>query len=351
MRVIELDLFRFIAAFGVVLYHYVAWFSSDYPQGSIVIDNVAELTQFGFLGVPLFFMISGFVILASAMHRTNTEFVASRIARLYPVYWLCVSITGLFILMGADIDKPLELKTYLINLTMLHSFIGVGSLDGVYWTLAKEIQFYFCIFLLMFFRVLKRVKIWLILWLLLTLSFMLFQQPFFMGWFITPEYSAFFIAGVCFYMLLKGDDSEFYIKCLYSSLILASVSTYHQAAGFLQYPTVLTRMICVLIVAIFYWFFWLVVNKKIQLKESKMLLTFGAMTYPLYLIHNVVGKFILDKLLSPLGPELAILTVRLIMLFASYLIYVLYEKRVSPQLKIVLFLVLNNIQSSFSRGK
>jgi peptidoglycan/LPS O-acetylase OafA/YrhL len=132
LRVIELDLFRFIAAFGVVLYHYVAWFSSDYPQGSIVIDNIAELTQFGFLGVPLFFMISGFVILASAMHRTSTEFVASRIARLYPVYWLCVSITGLFILMEADIDKPLELKTYLINLTMLQSFIGVGSLDGVY---------------------------------------------------------------------------------------------------------------------------------------------------------------------------------------------------------------------------
>jgi peptidoglycan/LPS O-acetylase OafA/YrhL len=70
-----------------VLYHYTA-------RGEITsFPLLAPLTQFGYLGVPLFFMISGFVISASAENRTPSEFVISRITRLFPAYWFGVAFT------------------------------------------------------------------------------------------------------------------------------------------------------------------------------------------------------------------------------------------------------------------
>src|SRR4051812_31838938 len=86
-RLPELDLLRFIAAVGVVLFHSTHWPSPRTP--------LANLCTFGFMGVPLFFTISGFVILMTAEKRNGLQFVNSRIARLYPSFWICVLLSTL----------------------------------------------------------------------------------------------------------------------------------------------------------------------------------------------------------------------------------------------------------------
>jgi len=50
----------------------------------------------GYLGVNLFFMISGFVILWTARDRTPSGFVLSRITRLYPEFWIGVRLRSPF---------------------------------------------------------------------------------------------------------------------------------------------------------------------------------------------------------------------------------------------------------------
>ncbi len=81
-RLVELDLMRFVAAVAVVLHHLVGSSFSWY-----------RATRLGFVGVELFFMISGFVILWTVNNKTGFEFVCSRISRLYPSFWICVCLT------------------------------------------------------------------------------------------------------------------------------------------------------------------------------------------------------------------------------------------------------------------
>ena len=46
--------------------------------------SLHQLSRYGYLGVELLFIISGFVILMTAYNRTIQSFVASQVARLYP---------------------------------------------------------------------------------------------------------------------------------------------------------------------------------------------------------------------------------------------------------------------------
>src|SRR3712207_8546071 len=89
-----LDVLRFGAAFAVLGFHFVA---RDSPAwGGAVPDSVAGVGQwalYGRLGVPLFFVISGFVILMSSWGKDVPTFTASRVGRLYPAYWVSVVLS------------------------------------------------------------------------------------------------------------------------------------------------------------------------------------------------------------------------------------------------------------------
>lgn len=333
MRVVELDLLRFFAAFGVVLYHYVAWFVLNHPKNSYVLEHLETVTRYGYLGVPAFFTISGFVILASAMNRNNIEFAVSRVTRLFPVYWVCVSLTAFSIFFTGSGNDLLNMGMYLVNLTMLQSFVGVASVDGVYWTLAKELQFYGCVFLLLTFRVIHHVRVWLSIWLLLTLVYKVFSQPFFMGMFISPEYSPFFIAGVALYMIRHEGPSFYYRLVLGLAIVLASFSIYDVTEEMTNYDDAYVKWVSIAITNLIFVIFYAISVQKIKLEIKPVYLVIGGLTYPLYLIHNVAGKIIMDKIVEPLGPELSILVSVILMLSVSFVLYQYYEKRVSSQFK------------------
>src|SRR5688572_28370593 len=84
-RMPALDLLRFLAAAAVMLYHYGFRGSAGADRYlEFRFDALGPVCRYGYLGVPLFFMISGFVILMSAVGKSPREFVATRAARLYP---------------------------------------------------------------------------------------------------------------------------------------------------------------------------------------------------------------------------------------------------------------------------
>lgn len=93
-----------------------------------------EWLTYGYLGVPLFFAISGFVIAASRNGKPISTFLIARLARLWPAFFLCMTATA--ILSSATIG------TYAINLTMVPRIFGVADIDPVYWSLMFEILFY-----------------------------------------------------------------------------------------------------------------------------------------------------------------------------------------------------------------
>ena len=54
--------------------------------------GVGALTQYGYLGVNMFFVISGFVILMTAWGRTVETFAISRVTRLFPGLLVSVAL-------------------------------------------------------------------------------------------------------------------------------------------------------------------------------------------------------------------------------------------------------------------
>src|SRR5262249_53213205 len=149
----------------------------------------------------LFFTISGFVIMLSAYGSKPFDFVVARIARLFPAFWTAVTLTAIFAVLLERGQRPISWPQYFANLTMVPGYLGFDNLDGVYWTLQTELKFYFLMFALIVTRLITRIRLWLTLWLLMVVSYRLFHQPFFLGWFITPFYSSYFIAGIAFYLI------------------------------------------------------------------------------------------------------------------------------------------------------
>lgn len=312
MRLQALDLIRFIAAIAVVLYHYLARSNPPFPQ-------LAAIAQFGYLGVPLFFMISGFVIAASAEQRTPWQFAIARAARLYPAYWAAVLFTSAIVwLLGTN---PPSVVQILANLTMLNDYAGIANIDGVYWTLQVELKFYACIFLLISLRLIHHYHIWLPIWALVTITYLITGQPSKMGWFINPGYSCYFISGICLYLIWKNKQSLSTNLTLGLSTLLCVFQAYHQASGFVSNSSHTSSLIASTLVVSFHSLFLLIALHKINLTNHPAYALLGGLTYPLYLLHNRPGKIFIEKATPYIGEGLAITLTTFVILFLSYLVY------------------------------
>ncbi len=310
-RLDALDLLRFFAAFAVLLYHFTARPGSDFEWLSVV-------TQFGYLGVPLFFMISGFVIALSANGRSAYQFAVSRVARLYPALWVCIlcSVTISAVLAGDRID-PLQI---LANMTLLNNYLGYEDFDVVLWTLHAELKFYGCVFLLVALGLFKRYRLWMGAWLAMTVLWHTTGQPGFMGWFISPGWSPYFIIGVVAYQMRCNRMDWFNGLVLTISLGLAAVHGFHRVSGFVRDASLVDASMASLLTLGAAALVLAVTSGRLSLRPSPRVALAGAMTYPLYLIHNRAGKAVIDSLLPAVPEWLAVTGATVIVLALSYAI-------------------------------
>ena len=117
-----------------------------------------EAFAIGGHGVEVFFVLSGFVIAYSlrAFQFTGIEiasFAARRQVRLDPIYWFCILTVLLAALVESFVPglvaEPFPgVATVVTNFFYVHRILGYPSLIGVSWTLCIEIQFYL-VFVLM----------------------------------------------------------------------------------------------------------------------------------------------------------------------------------------------------------
>ena len=139
-----LDLVRFLAALSVMFYHLCYWKNGQIP---IEANDTNNFWWFGWVGVQVFFVLSGYVIAFSASNATSISFAKSRFLRLLPTIWICAAITfTLKIFWGVDL-KTSDLITQLVSTLFINPF-GI-HMDVVYWTLTVECVFYLLIFLIL----------------------------------------------------------------------------------------------------------------------------------------------------------------------------------------------------------
>ncbi len=112
-RFYEIDLLRFLAALSVVIYHYTFRAYGVGNLSPIPYLEMSRFTRYGYLGVELFFIISGYVILLSVQGKTVRQFFISRVQRLYPAFWVACTLTFLVVrIWGNGSTNALSLLTH-----------------------------------------------------------------------------------------------------------------------------------------------------------------------------------------------------------------------------------------------
>jgi peptidoglycan/LPS O-acetylase OafA/YrhL len=129
-----LTIARFFAAMWVVLYHCGGW-----P------DEIMLVIGAGGIGVPFFFILSGFVLAYTARDLTSSSgrrnFYVRRVARIYPVYLLAWALYGVWLIAHEEQRSALSGG---LTATLLQSWVpGMhGEWNSPAWSLSVEALFY-----------------------------------------------------------------------------------------------------------------------------------------------------------------------------------------------------------------
>lgn len=294
MRLYVLDGLRFGAAFAVVLFHFTARDHSRWSGGlpSEVFPALSEVTRYGYVGVHLFFVISGFVILMSAWGRTIPDFIGSRAGRLFPVFWTVVLMTAALRALWPTFTAR-SASDVAVNLTMLSEPLGVPAVDGVYWTLWVELQFYVLIGLLIAAGITeRRIVTWSSVASVAS-AIAYLSDPSLGATFTILGWMPLFSAGMMLYLLYQFGYSRTRVGALAMNTVLAAgVAGLHQAGSvdaIMQDGGVNGWVMAGLVAATIGLVALAVLPARVQRVNWRFLGVVGALTYPLYLIHEYFG--------------------------------------------------------------
>ena len=280
-----LDFVRFISAIAVVFYH---TFSFSY----------------GRLGVYLFFIISGFVIYFS-LRKGIKDYVISRFLRLYPLFWVCCTITYVVTFLYGE---NLPIKRYFISMLLFNDGKMLTMVDGSYWTLTFELLFYFYIGVFVWLFGTKKLEWFYILWLAISfLSFYLKIDQHIVIKLLSVRFAPYFaFGGVLALMVDRYTISTYKTKLMHGGLLIISsllplyisaklraqqgmITNFTGSFDSGEMRVVLSFFVIVPVV-VYLSRFSFAKTKKI----SSICFTLGGITYPLYLLHWKIGNLVIS---------------------------------------------------------
>lgn len=294
MKRLELiDFARFFAAIMVVFFHYTY---NGIANGKVTsmdpFSSFSAVSRYGYLGVDLFFMISGYVIFFSAKSNTAAQFAFSRFLRLYPAYWVAVLLTSVFSFYIGSNAMSTDLKTTLINLTMFQSFFDIKDVDGVYWTLVYELKFYFFIFAILMFGLREKLNAIIKTWSLLIFASQILNIEAISS---IGGYYSYFVAGALLSIVRDSKKSIDYVFLALTFFSCAMIST-----EYVSYVNKITtanynNIVVLFILFLFFVFFLFQNTSYAQNKKFHYSKVAGSLTYPVYLIHAHIGYMLINK--------------------------------------------------------
>lgn len=113
-----------------------------YPHDAAYVRLIAHPWNFGTFGVEIFFVISGFVILPSAMRYSAREFAGRRFLRLYPLFFV---LSVLFVALNHMTNAYPGVndgRSIIAGFLFLNLFTGTEQLTPNAWSLSFEVAFY-----------------------------------------------------------------------------------------------------------------------------------------------------------------------------------------------------------------
>jgi len=359
-RIELLDSFRFIAILGVMLCHFTRAWLYVYPCG----NGFQHVFEYGYLGVQFFFMISGFVISYTLENTPNLlSFYRNRFIRLFPPMLLCSLITFITVRLLDDhylLRNAHELKNLVPGLTFINPALWTlvtktkfNWLNGSYWSLWVEIQFYVissAVYFLSkkhFFRNMLLVGIAVSIIKYIPINLLNNHKEyveshslhtFFEGWRYGDElfnisfHIAWFLQGVIFYQLYKGFKMRQNISVAIWSLIALFCLVRDTRVFF---PKAFNEMMIACFVMFALFLLMIYRNKYLSFLKGAFLTRIGVISYSIYLIHEEIGVLLINKYSKYFGNWSGLLPFMVIVIVICFaeLSYRFYERRVALALK------------------
>lgn len=314
-----LDPLRGVAALWVFAFHYhfSESFQSTFPRFYSVL-------KLGDLGVPMFFVISGFCITAAArttVHKAQpcSHFLYRRVRRIYPTFWCSILVV---VALPFVIEALSSLKTGQysppsadnLNLGFLRydftDWLGVISLakvfevdpeatslqhkfttvNAVYWTLAIEVQFYLVVAIALLFR--RKFYTGIVVATFISLAAAAYPPLYDSGIFF--PYWWMFALGVLLYVLVEREITPMRVFGPYRMAILAVV-----CVGLISYLWYVPHdapfrggVFAILFLAFLFMAYNVQSNSHQHWRLARVVVAtagiLGAMSYSIYLIHGRV---------------------------------------------------------------
>ncbi|MFB6512417.1 acyltransferase family protein [Streptomyces virginiae] len=351
-RLAVLDGIRVLAALGVLFYHYFALESAWGKAPAEVFPHAHRFAVYGWLGVEIFFLVSGFVICMSAWGRSVGDFAMSRISRLFPAYWAAVAFTSLVLFLSPEIRAVRGFSDVMVNLSMLQGGVGVPNIDDAYWTLFVEFKFY-VLFAIVVMRgvTYRNCVLFCAVWTLAGVVAPSADSGV-LSFFASASSSPYFIAGIGFYLMRRFRPNAVLWAVVGVQFLLAQHYVHARMISSLgRAATERTpAWPAHLVIALGFALMAAIALGALDGVRWRWLPHAGALTYPLYLIHMMAGLTLIHHFRRDVAPVPLVIGVTATMLALAWLIHRLVERPLGRRLRDGLRRGLRDIRADSSRG-
>ncbi|WP_413531731.1 acyltransferase family protein [Empedobacter brevis] len=309
-RIKVFDAIRVLAIIMVFMHHFYS--SSNFPE-------LGHLTYFGFLGVPLFFMISGFVINLTLERTDNFKtYLKNRFIRLSPAMIICSTLTFVFFAFfytGEGYNNSKNVWNYLIANTFIdpHVFnlysgeIKYYYLDNAYWSLWVEVCFYIIIGALYFLNKKKYLLYFvLICMIMMPLQIIFYShtaRPYLLNYFSESQLNYYKLIARC--LVLFSECIWFIIGMLLLKLHQTRNKKYLYFIMFSLGLCFFKERSIEVFIFVFFLFLFIIVfiykPERLKFLEQPILLKIGTASYCMYLIHYHLGTVLIKYLNANFG--------------------------------------------------
>jgi len=331
------DGIRGLAALWVVLFHASEGQHLEHLKAALPAPLVRFVFDWGDLGVPAFFVLSGFVMMVTVerLHfdgATAARFAVRRMIRLGPPYYaaiaLALAMLGLEALLLGRPMVPFGSIELLTHATYTQAIFGVPHVNFAFWTLCIEVQFYLVFASLLWWAdrqagtVLgldRRAAVLLGAWLVgLPWALGLITDPLYPGGFLPFWFS--FMAGVLAFLAWQRGGQLKPLFWVYVLMLLWASASGQQSS--FACTAALVAGALVLAGATGQMRRWL---------KGRTFAFLGACSYSLYLLHGPLSGaafYVLRRLLPPtaIGEAIALAVVVGLCLAAAWLSLVTIER-------------------------
>jgi len=332
-RVAILDGLRLGAAMAVALYHLSAS-NLEVTWGTAPLPLLLPVAKYGWLGVEMFFVISGFVIAMSAWGRSVSAFAKSRLIRLFPAYWPAVILTATVVTLWPVARHAPSRLSVIQNLPMLSEPLNIPSVDPSYWTLWAEARFYMLFAVVVWFGLTRNRVLWFgYAWLIASVFMVKANEPL-LSAILQPQYAPLFVAGIAFHLIHRfGSDLRAWGLVALSWML----STYTVSGRMAEANQIMNNALSakkgVLLVTAFFVVMAVIAMGWTARVRWRWLTTAGLLTYPFYLLHQNIGLTIIHGMRDIRPRYLTLAIVLVVLLSASWLLHRFIEVPVARFLR------------------